>query len=535
MTAHPFLKSINRVALTGVLLASIALPALAETVIRRGNGGEPQSLDQAQISIDVEGFIVRDLSEGLTVYDAKGKVVPGTAESWTVSDDGKVYTFKIRDNAKWSDGSPVTAGDFVFSMTRVLDPVTAAGYANILYPIKNAQAFNQKKAKAADLGLKAVNDKTLEITLENPTPYFLQLMTHYTAIPVNKASIDKDGKDFTKPGKMVTNGAYMLTEYVANDHVTAVKNPNYWDAANVKIDKVIYNPSEDQAATARMFENGELDLTYNYQADQREFLQKKLGQDHVYASPALSTYYYTFDGRHEPFSDVRVRKALSMAIDRDFLAEKIFGGAQLPTFNLVPPGMEGYTLPKVDIADMDQLDREDAAKALLKEAGYGEGGKPLTIDIRYNTNENHKKVAIAVADMWKALGSNIKVTTQNLDVKAHYAYLQEGGTFDVARASWAADYADPENFLNLLVSTNKAFNYGHWSNAKFDALMKSSYTERDPAKRMKIMQEAESLALSEYTLTPMMNYASLWLVSHKVKGFEENLVNEHLTKYLSIE
>jgi oligopeptide transport system substrate-binding protein len=533
MSVHPVFKSVKMLSLTAALLASIALPALAETVIHRGNGGEPQSLDQSQISIDIEGFIVRDLSEGLTIYNAKGQIIPGAAESWTVSPDGKVYTFKIRDNANWSDGSPLVAADFVYSMTRVLDPKTAAGYANILFPIKNAEAFNSKKAKAAELGLKAVNDKTLEITLERATPYFLQLMCHYTAIPVNKASIDKFGKDFTKPGNMVTNGAYMLTEYVANDHVTAVKNPHYWDAANVKIDKVIYNPSEDQAATERMFENGEQDLVYNFQADQRQFLIKKLSKDHVYASPALSTYYYVFDSRHAPFSDVRVRKALSMAIDRDFLAEKIFGGAQLPTFNMVPSGMQGYTSPKAEIADMDQLDREDAAKALLKDAGYGEGGKPLNIDIRYNTNENHKKVAIAVADMWKALGA--KVTTQNLDVKAHYAYLQEGGTFDVARAGWSADYADPENFLNLMVSSNKAFNYGHWSNAKFDQLMKDSYAETDPAKRMKILNEAEALMLSEYSITPMMNYASLWLVNRKVKGFEENLVNEHLTKYLSIE
>jgi oligopeptide transport system substrate-binding protein len=535
MYVQPLFRKMTGTALTAALLASLAFPAVAETVIRRGNGGEPQTLDQAQISIDIEGFIQRDLSEGLMVYDRDGKVVHGTAESHTLSDDGKTYTFKIRDNAKWSDGTPVVAGDFVYSMTRVLNPATAAGYANILYPIKGAEAFNTTKGDAAGLGLKAVDDKTLEITLERSTPYFLQLLAHYTAIPVNKASIDKHGKEFTKPGNFVSNGAYMLTEYVANDHITAVKNPNYWDAANVKIDKVIYNPSEDQAATERMFEAGELDVVYNYQADQREHLTKKYGADQVFAAPASSTYYYVFDNRQPPFDDVRVRKALSMAIDRDFLAEKIFGGAQLPAYTLVPSGMDGYTLPKVDIADMDQLDREDAAKDLLKEAGFGDGGKPLKIDIRYNTNENHKKVAIAVADMWKALGSNITVSTQNLDVKAHYAYLQEGGKFDVARAGWSADYADPENFLNLLVSTNKAFNYGHWENAKYDELIKASYNEGDAAKRMTMLHDAEALMLPEYPIAPMMNYASLWLINKKVKGFNQNLVNEHLTKYLSIE
>jgi oligopeptide transport system substrate-binding protein len=533
MANNNILKTLGNAALAGTILAALAFPAMAETVIKRGNGGEPQTLDQAQISIDIEGFVVRDLSEGLTIYDPAGKVIPGTAESWTTNADGTVYTFKIRDNAKWSDGSPVTAEDFVYSMTRVLDPATAAGYATILYPIKGAEAFNTSKGKAEDLGLKAVDEKTLEITLAQPTPYFLQLMTHYTAIPVNKANVEKFGKEFTKPGNMVTNGAYMLTEYVANDHITAVKNPNYWDAANVKIDKVIYNPSEDQSATERMFETNELDIVYQFQADQKAFLTEKLGADQVLAAPALSTYYYVFDTRKEPFSDVRVRKALSMATDRDFLAEKIFGGTQLPTYSLVPDGMEGYTMPKVDIASMDQLDREDAAKELLKEAGYGEGGKPLKVDIRYNTNENHKKVAIAVADNWKALG--VEVTTQNLDVKAHYAYMKEGGAFDVARAGWGADYADPENFLNLLVSTNTAFNYGHWTNAKYDELMKASYAETDVAKRMAMLNEAESIMLSEYAIAPLMNTANLWLVNKKVKGFTMNAVNEHLTKFLSVE
>jgi oligopeptide transport system substrate-binding protein len=518
---------------TGTILTALAFPALAETTIRRGNGGEPQTLDPAHISINVEGFVVRDLTEGLTVYDRAGRIAPGAAENWTISDDGTVYRFKIRDGAKWSNGDPLTAEDFVFSMRREVDPKEAAEYASILYPIKNAEAVNTSKAAVDALGVMAIDAKTLEITLERPTPYFLQLLAHYAAFPVHPASVAKFGKEFTKPGNLVTNGAFMLTEYVANDHITAVKNPNYWDAGNVKIDKVIFNPSEDQATTERMFAAGELDIVFNFQADQTDFLRGKHGKDQVLVGPSLSTYYYIFDNRHPPFDDVRVRQALSMAVDRDFLAGKIYSGTQLPAYNLVPPGMEGYSGPVVEWASMDQLDREDKARELLKEAGYGEGGKPLKIEIRYNTNENHKKVATAVADMWKELG--IEVTMQNLDVKAHYAYLQEGGAFDVARAGWAADYADPENFLNLLVSTNTTFNYGHWKNADFDALMKQSYAERDAAKRMAVLAKAEKLMLDSVPIAPFMNTADAWLVSRKVKGFEMNSVNEHLTRYLSMD
>ncbi len=526
-------RTLKAVLLSSTLLAMTASLASAETVIRRGNGGEPQTLDQAHISIDIEGFIVRDMFEGLTIYNPKGEVIPGVAASWTISDDGTVYTFKLREDAKWSNGDPVTADDFVFAWRRMEDPKEAAEYANILYPVKNAEAINTGKAAVDTLGVKAVDAKTLEVTLERPTPYFLQLASHYAALPVNAAVVQKFGAEWTKAGNMVCNGAYCLTENVPNDHITAVKNDKYWDAASVKIDKVIYNPSEDQSATERMFEAGELDVVYNFQTDQKTFLEEKLGKDQVLASTDLGTYYYVFDTRHEPFSDVKVRQALSMAVDRDFLAEKIFSGAQLAGYSFVPPGMEGYTPAAPEWATLDQLDREDKAKELLKEAGYGEGGKPLKIDIRYNTNENHKKVATAVADMWKAVGA--EVTLQNLDVKSHYAYLQEGGAFDVARAGWSADYADPENFLNLMVSTNTSFNYSHWSNAKFDELMKASYAERDPAKRMQILHDAEQIAMDEQANAPLMVHASTWLVSRKVKGFEMNAVNEHLTKFLSIE
>lgn len=518
--------------LLGSLLIG-ASPALAEAVLHRGNAGEPQSLDPAHTSIDIEGFVLKDLYEGLTIHDAAGKITPGVAESWTVSDDGLTYTLKLRDNAKWSDGSPVTAQDFVYSFQRTEDPATAAEYANILFPIKNAEKVNKGELKPDQLGVKAVDDRTLEIALENPTPFFPELLAHQTALPVHKASIEKFGKDFVKPGNMVSNGAFMLSEHVPNDHLTVVKNPNYWDAANVKLDKVIFDPSEDDAANLRRYEAKELDTVYNFSAEQIERMRKGYGSE-VHVSPGLSTYYYVFDYRQPPFDDVKVRTALSMAIDRDFLSSEIYKGAQLPVYNLVPPGMEGYgDGPQPDYASLSQIDREDQAKALLKEAGYGEGGKPLTIEIRYNTNANHERVATAVADMWKtALGAN--VTLFNSDVSAHYSYLTDGGKFNVARAGWGADYADPENFLALLRSDNKSFNYGHYSNADYDKLMAESYKEKDPAARMGLLKQAEAIMLKDQPIAPLMNTANIWMISSKVKGWQDNAVNEHLSKYLSV-
>jgi oligopeptide transport system substrate-binding protein len=510
-----------------------SLPAFAETVLRRGNAGEPQTFDQAHTSINIEAFILKDLYEGLTVYDAAGKIVPGAAESWTVSEDGTVYTFKLRDSANWSDGTPVTAEDFAFSFRRVENPAEAASYANILYPIKNAEKVNKEGLPVDQLGVRAVDAKTLEVTLERPTPFFLELMAHQTALPVSKASVEKNGADFVKPGKLVSNGAYQLTEHVANDHLTATKNPSYWDAANVKIDKVIFYPLEDQAAAVRRYEAGELDVNYNFSADQLKRLRERYG-DEVHVSPALATYYYVFDTRTKPFDDVRVRRALSMAIDRTFLANEIYAGSQVPQYAFVPPGLPDYGEPSsADFATKDQLDREDDALALMKEAGFGEGGKPLSIEIRYNTNPNHERVATAVADMWKTtFGANVSLV--NLDVSSHYAYLQEGGAFQVARAGWSADYGDPENFLAMNTTSNKTFNYAKWSNQDYDALMAKSYDEQDPPARSKILHEAEAILMQEQPVAPLLAQNELWLVAKRVKGWQDNANNEHLSRFLSI-
>ncbi|WP_429929827.1 peptide ABC transporter substrate-binding protein [Agrobacterium vitis] len=521
---------------TAVLAGSLlfgASSALAEAVLNRGNSGEPKSLDPAHISINIEGFIIHDLFEGLTIHDANGKIVPGAAESWKVSDDGTVYTFKIRDNAKWSDGSPVTAEDFQFAMRRLEDPKNAAEYANLLYPIKNAEAVNTGKAPVDQLGIKVIDAKTLEITLERSTPYFLQLMAHYTALPISKSNFEKFGDQFVKPGNMVNNGAFKLESHVPNDKLVVAKNDQYWDAKNVKLDKVVFYPIEDDAAAVRRYEAGELDIVFNFSADQLKRLRTAFNSQ-VHVSAGLSTYYYTFDMRQEPMSDVRVRRALSMAVDRDFLSSEIYSGAQLPLYSMVPPGMEGYEKPAVpDFASLSQIDREDKAVELMKEAGYGQGGKPLNLEIRYNTNTNHERVATAIADMWKTT-FGAKVSLVNLDVASHYSYLKEGGKYSVARAGWGADYADPENFLALTISTNTSFNYSHWNNPEFDALMKKSYDEKDQKARMELMHKAEQILIDQQPLAPLMNLADLWLVSSKVSGWADNAVNEHYSKYLSV-
>lgn len=527
------IKTTTRVALLLGSLLIGASSALAEAVLHRGNSGEPKSLDSAHISINIEGFIIHDLFEGLTTHDAKGAIVPGAAESWKVSDDGTVYTFKIRDDAKWSDGSPVTAEDFHFAISRLEDPKTAAEYANLLYPIKNAEQVNKGKLPVDQLGLKVVDAKTLEITLERSTPYFLQLMAHYTALPINKANYEKFGDQYVKPGNMVNNGAFKLESHVPNDKLVVAKNDQYWDAKNVKLDKVVFYPIEDDAAAVRRFEAKELDVVYNFSADQIKRL-RELYKDQVRVSPALATYYYAFDNRQEPMSDVRVRKALSMAVDRDFLSNEIYSGALLPLYSMVPPGMEGYEKAAVpDFASLSQIDREDKAGELMKEAGYGKDGKPLNLEIRYNTNTNHERVATAIADMWKTT-FGAKVTLTNLDVASHYSYLKEGGKYSVARAGWAADYADPENFLALTLSENKTFNYAHWNNPEFDALMKKSYDEKDSKVRMDEMLKAEQILVDEQPVAPLLNNADLWLVSDRVSGWFDNAVNEHQSKYLSV-
>jgi oligopeptide transport system substrate-binding protein len=513
------------------LVAFTSSAAFAEVVFNRGNSADPESLDPHKTSTVYEAHILRDLFSGLTVQDAKAEVIPGAAESWTISDDKKVYTFKLRKDGKWSDGTPVTANDFVFSWRRLVLPETAAEYAYMLAPVVNAEAITKGEKKPEELGAKAVDDYTFEVTLNAPTPYFLEMLTHQSTYAVSKANVEKFGAEFIKPGNLVSNGAYMLAEFVPNDHVKAVKNPNFYDAANVKIDTVNYIPTEDRSTAMKRFEAGELDSNDDIPTEQLADLKAKFG-DQVRLGPYLGTYYYVFKLTKDPWTNVKLRHAISMAIDRDYLAEKVWQNTMLPSYSFVPPGITGYETRTTDYAEKSQIDREDEAKKILEELGYGPGN-PLKLEIRYNTSENHKNTAVAIQDQLKPLG--IEVTLLNTDTKTHYGHLEQHGDFDVARAGWIADYKDPENFLALCKS-GTGNNYAEYSNKEYDDLLAAAAASTDPAERMKKLSDAEAIGVArDLCVLPLLYYGFHTVVSNKLKGWEDNVMDVHPTRFLSKE
>lgn len=514
------------------LLASTAGFAGAETVYHRGAAGDPETLDPQKTSTVVESDVLLELYEGLVTFDAKANIVPGVAESWTVSPDGLVYTFKLRD-AKWSNGDPVKASDFVFTFRRLMNPETGAKYANILYTLKNGEAVNKGRAKVEELGVKAIDDRTLEIALQAPAPYFIAQLAHQTGLPVHPGSVEKHGKDFVRPANAVTNGAFKLADFVPNDRIVLVKNPNYRDAANVKIDRQVFHSIEDRSAALRRFQAGEIHTYPDVPTDQIKFIRENL-KEQFRSAPYLGTYYFALNTTKKPLDDPRVRNALSMVVDREFLAEQIWGGTMVPAYSFVPPGVGNYGAP-ADVAwkDLNPIDREDKAKALLKEAGYGPGGQKLTLEIRYNTSENNKNTVVALADMWKPLGVETKFV--NTDLKTHYALLRDQGDYDVARAGWIADYSDPQNFLFLAQSDNKGLNYSRWTNADYDALMEKAAREGNLTERARILKQAEQMFVDNQPFIQLMFYGSKNLVSNKVKGWESNTLDKHLARFVTIQ
>ena len=521
--------------LTAGLLAAVLWSgaAGAETILSRGNGGQPETLDVHKSVGIPESWIELDLFEGLLSPGPKGELVPGAAESWTVSDDGKTYTFKLRADGKWSDGTPVTAGDFVFAWKRFLDPKTASPYGYFIDQVVNAKDIRLGTKPADTLGVKAVDDRTLEVTLVGPTPYFLATLTHHATFPLSRANLEKFGDDWVKPGHMVSNGAYMLADAVPQSHVKLAKNPEFHAAADVKIDTVNYFVTEDVDGELQRFKAGELDYTYTLPNQQIPDLQKTMA-DEVRIVPYIGTYYYTVNLTHEPWkSHPELRHALSLAIDRDVMVGKITQGGELPAYTFVPPGMSNFAAWTPKEAGETQAQRDAEAKELFAKAGYGPD-KPLSVEISYNTSENHKKIAVAIGAMWKQkLG--VDTTLTNLEWGTMQSALRKKEYKDIGRTSWIGDFDDPSNFLDLFRSTAGEQNYPGYASPDYDKLMDAAVVEADLAKRGQTLAQAEQLFLADQAIIPIYYYTSKRMLSTKVKGWQDNVLDNHLSRWLTVE
>jgi oligopeptide transport system substrate-binding protein len=512
--------------------AGLADGAPPKMVWHRGELGDPGSLDPHKATTLIESNILDELFEGLVTLDARGEIIPGTAASWTVDTGGTVYDFKLRDDAKWSNGDKVAPEDFAFAFRRLMAPRTGAPYANILYTLKNAKRINKGELPVEALAVRALDETTLEITLEQPATYFISQLAHMTAKPLHRKSIEAFGSDFVRPAHMVTNGPFMLKEFTPNDRLVLVRNPYYYDAAHVALDAEIFYSLEDRSAALRRFMAGEIHSYDDVPVEQIGFVRSHLAEAFK-VTPNLGSYFYAFDTRHKPFDDRRVRQALSMAIDREFLAEHIWGGTMDPGYSFVPPGIASYGAPAtVAWKDVDLFEREDEAKRLLAEAGFGPGGEKLAVEIRFNNSENHRATAVAIADMWKALGVETRLLAT--DATSHYAFLREKPAFDIARSGWFADYPDAQNFLFLGQSDNQALNAASFTNKTFDRLMHDAQVEGSPERRRAILHEAEALLLDEQPFLVLLTYKSRNLVSPKLKGWEENVRDNHPGRFISI-
>ena len=528
---------LKAVATAGTLALFMASGASAVT-LNLGNGSEPGSLDPHKVSGDWENRIVGEYLEGLVVEDPKANAIPAQAESWTISDDGTVYTFKLRADAKWSDGEPVTAQNFVDAFQRLFDPKTASEYAYLQFPIKNSQKINGGEiTDFNELGVKALDDKTLEITLEASTPFFLSALTHYTAFPIRKDIIEKFGDQWTQPENIVGNGPYKLVEWVPGSYLRGVKSETYYGKDNLKIDEVKWDNTEDLTAALNRYRAGELDILTDFPADQYKFLQDNYpGQAHV--APFLGIYYYVLNQSKPPLDNVNVRKALSISVLRDVIGPDVLGTGELPAYGWVPPGTSNYEgeqyLPAWSQQPYDE--RVAEAKKLMEEAGYTPAN-PLKLQLRYNTNENHQRIAVAISDMWKQIG--VEVELFNAETAVHYDALR-AGDFQVGRAGWLLDYDDASNTLDLLKTgvmqgseMNWGNNYGRYSNEEFDKLLVEASNELDLAKRAGLLHKAETIAMDQFAAIPIYWYVSKNVVSPKISGFEDNAQDIHRIRWMS--
>lgn len=497
------------------------------------NGAEPESLDPHKVSGVPESNLLRQMLVGLVSTDKDGKTVAGMAQTWE-SADNKVWKFNLRD-AKWSNGDPVTAHDFVYSFRRLVNPQTASPYATYLVGLKvaNAKAIVDGKAKVETLGVKAIDDKTLEITLDVPLSYFPDALIHSSVRPVNQKVVEALGDKWTTVGNFVGNGAYILKDWKVNERITLERNKNYYDDANTTINTVNFLVIPQDATDVSRYKAGEVDMTADTLPPSTQFqaLKKELGEQ-VRVQPKLCAYYYDFNHTKPPFNDVRVRKALSLTLDRETIAEKVLAQGQKVSYQYTPEATANMTAYTPEWKSWDKEKRIAEAKKLLTEAGYSDSN-PLSFELLYNTSEQHKTVAVAATSFWKtALGGMVNVTLNNQEWKT-YLETRRNQNHQMSRGGWCADYNEPSTFLNTL-RTGDSNNYGKYSNPEFDKLLDAAATAT-PAERAGLYQQAEALLDKDSSSIFVYQYVSPRLVKPYVQGLTEtDPLNHYHVKDLKI-
>lgn len=506
-------------------------PLASEQTFTYRVGDESPSIDPGMTEDSDGGDAVRDLFEGLFNQDAAGNLEPGVATGYEVSDDNLVYTFTLRDNAKWSNGDPVVAGDFEYAWKRAASPELASPYAWFieLMSVANASEVIAGDMDPSELGIKAVDDTTLVVTLTQPLPYFPQMLTHYTTFPVHQATVEEFGADWTKPGNMVSNGAYILTEHVPQEKLVRERNPMYWDNDNTIIEKVTALVIGDENVALTRYLAGELDRT-DVPAGQFPRLQEEY-PDQAVSVPYACSYYYMFNLRENgpaEMQDPNVRKALSLAIDRDIIVDNVLAGGQAPAYTFTHWATAGFETPDIAMASMTQAERNEMAQQLLTDAGYGEDN-PLTVNLVYNTNDSHKTVAVAISQMWKqTLGVDTTLSNQEWQT---FLEARANGDFDVARGGWCADYNEASTFLDLMQSES-GYNDSKYNNPEVDALLADAKTAENP--------QADYTAVEEFIaqdtpIIPIYHYASVKMFTENLEGwplenFQQNWYSRDLYK-----
>lgn len=491
-------------------------------MLRFGNGAEPQDLDPHVVTGVTEHRVLSALFEGLAGVDpATLEPTPGVAASWDVSEDGLAYTFHLREDAKWSNGDPVLAQDFLYAWERILTPEMASEYAYMLFCMAGARAFYEGEiTDFAEVGAAAPDDRTVVVRLDHPTPYFLQMQVHQSWFPVHQATIEKfggrteRGTRWTRAGNFVGNGPFMLARWEPNKRIVAVRNPHYWDREAVGLDGVIFYPYDESQTEERLFRVGELHVTSMVTPNKFDVYQRE-NPEILQNADYLGTYYFRLNTTRPPFDDARVRKAFALALDREDLVRNVVRMGRKPASHFTPPDTAGYTCAHTVGYDVAE------ARRLLAEAGYPDGAGFPDVTLLYNTSESHKEIAETAQAMWsQALG--VDVTLRNQEWKVYLESMTQLD-YDIARSAWVGDFVDPITFLECF-TTDNGNNRTGWSSSAYDALIAEAVRTADREARFAALQEAEAILLDELPVIPVYFYTNAWLQAPEVQGLEHNLL-----------